>query len=196
MCGCLTGRMDAKPFITSFILPHEEVFARGHQGDEAWVITEHVAGDTGGATKFGIDQTSHPDVVVDSLTKESAIDIYTKEFDASGFGDLPYRLACLVFDIKVNGGPAVRFLQDGINALPAFHGPFALKVDGVLGPITVNAARRLSETDETVVLTVMLQEREQRYLALAREHPAKRKFVAGWLTRNNDIASYFGVHFD
>lgn len=188
--------MDATPFITSFILPHEEVFAKGHQGDEAWVISENEPGDSGGITKFGIDKASHPGIDVERLTKSAAVAIYKQEFTKSGFDQLSYRIGCLAFDIRVNGGPAVRFIQDGVNTLPAFRGQFALRVDGDLGPVTLRAVQRLSEDDETSVLAVMLQEREQRYIALTREFPSKRRFLDGWLKRNNDIATYFGVHFD
>jgi lysozyme family protein len=36
--------------------------------------------DPGGATKFGIDQRSHPDVDIKNLTEEQALEIYWNEF--------------------------------------------------------------------------------------------------------------------
>ena len=59
----------------AFILPHEEEFARGHWGDENFVIPENVSGDSGGWTKYGIDASSHPGVDVKDLTRPQAIAI-------------------------------------------------------------------------------------------------------------------------
>lgn len=60
--------------------------------------------DPGGATKFGIDQRSHPGVNIRQLTEEQAFEIYSKEWDAAGCNDMPSPKAEVFFDTAVNMG--------------------------------------------------------------------------------------------
>src|SRR6202007_182545 len=82
----------------AFVLPHEEEFARGHWGDENFVVSEHVPGDAGGTTKWGIDAASHPGVDVDDLTRDQAITIYNEEWKWRNMDALPEKLAVAMFD--------------------------------------------------------------------------------------------------
>lgn len=89
--------------------------------------------DPGGETKFGISKRAYPDLDIANLTREKAAELYrTDYFDACKCGQLPAPLAMLVFDAAVNQGTdaAIRMLQDALG----------VKVDGVIGPVTLAAA--------------------------------------------------------
>jgi len=60
--------------------------------------------DSGGATKFGIDQRSHPDVDIKNLTEDQATDIYWLEWIKDGCDHLPSPLDWIYFDACVNCG--------------------------------------------------------------------------------------------
>lgn len=60
--------------------------------------------DPGGATKFGIDQRSHPDVDIHNLTKDEALAIYWSEWLADGCETMPSPYAEVFFNCAVNMG--------------------------------------------------------------------------------------------
>jgi hypothetical protein len=60
--------------------------------------------DPGGATKYGIDQRSHPDVDIKNLTADRAVDIYWSEWIKYAADSLPYPLDWVFFDCCVNCG--------------------------------------------------------------------------------------------
>lgn len=174
---------DSPKFLRAikFILPHEEEFARGHWGDENFVVSENVSGDSGGLTKYGIDQSSHPGVDIEHLTKDQATAIYFEEWQKSGFEDLPEKVAIALFDVRVNGGPAVKWLQAILNALLGAK----LEVDGVIGPATLAAAARVNQ-DQFVAYFIGLRDERFRRLATG----SRAKFLAGWKERDRDLEKF------
>lgn len=60
--------------------------------------------DPGGATKFGIDQRSHPTVDIRKLTEDEAFYIYAREWEAAGCDNMPSPKAEVFFDTAVNLG--------------------------------------------------------------------------------------------
>ena len=164
-----------------FILPHEEDFLRGHWGDENFVIAEHVPGDAGGVTKYGIDASSHPGVDVADLTREQAITIYWQEWNFRDMDSLPERLAIACFDVWVNGGFAIKWLQTALNNFGA-----SLVVDGDLGSKTIAAA---NACDQDAVIRFFLNERDARFERLGK-YPALEQFLAGWEQRDADLRKY------
>lgn len=61
--------------------------------------------DSGGATKFGIDQRSHPKENIKNLTESRAKEIYFKEYwTRYGCEGRPYPLGEVVFNCCVNAG--------------------------------------------------------------------------------------------
>ena len=61
--------------------------------------------DPGGATKFGIDQASHPDVDIRNLTQAQAMQIYWDSYWSRNHCDnMPYPLGEAFFDVCVNNG--------------------------------------------------------------------------------------------
>lgn len=169
-----------------FILPHENEYARGHWGDPKFVVAENVSGDSGGVTKYGIDKSSHPGVDIANLTEEGAWAIYWKEFQAHRLDLLPNKIAVAVFDVYVNGGHPIEWLQTAINA--AGRTP-PLVVDGGLGPSTLNAVQQLTNIE--AVLSSFIKLRDQRFEAIA--NGGRAKFLSGWLQRDADLRKFLSV---
>ena len=71
-----------------------------HEGREF----ENDPDDPGGATKYGIDQRSHPNIDIKNLNKEEAISVYWNEWIKDGCEHLPAPLDWLFFDACVNCG--------------------------------------------------------------------------------------------
>ncbi len=174
----------------AFVLPHENAYARGHWGDENYVVVENVSGDAGGLTKYGIDQRSHPDVDIVHLTKSQAVSIYRKTYwDAHNLDALPDKLAICAFDVWVNGGNANLWLQHAYNIAPS-HGnkPF-LKEDGVLGPISLAA---LASANLNEMVTLFIGQRDTRFRFLASHYANDERFLLGWLQRDADLRKFLG----
>ena len=98
--------------------------------------------DPGGETKFGISKRAYPNVDIKSLTLEQAKAIYKSDYwDRSQCDSLPPVVAFQVFDTAVNSGigQSIRFLQRAVGVAD----------DGQVGPLTVNAVKRLDA--ETIV---------------------------------------------
>jgi lysozyme family protein len=172
----------------AFILPHEEDFARGHWGDENFVVTEDVPGDDGGATKYGIDAAGHPGIDVPHLTRDGAIAIYWKEWSLRNMDALPAKLAICAFDVWVNGGSASLWLQHAYNATRGAGAP-ALAEDGQLGPMSIRA---LQLADPDAITKVFLQERDARFQRLA-ANAHDRQFLAGWEQRDKDLTAFLAA---
>lgn len=173
-----------------FILPHEEAFARGHWGDENFVVAENVSGDSGGVTKYGIDASSHPGVDIRNLTRDGAIAIYAREWQKYGIEALPEKIAIAQFDVRVNGGHATKWLQHAINACrPPVAGLRNIIVeDGVMGPATIVAA---NQCDQDAIVPYFIQQRDARFKSIATG--ARAKFLAGWEQRDRDLEKFLGV---
>lgn len=144
---------------------------------------ENVANDSGGATKFGIDQASHPLVNIRALTKEKAKDIYFNEYWVPVAADkLKPRTAWVLMDCGVNCGriTAIQWLQKIVG----------VKVDGRIGPITIKAANGYGDD----VAIALINRRQKLYNALA-EKKSQRKFLKGWTNRNRALESIISQVF-
>lgn len=109
--------------------------------------------DPGGETKYGISKRSYPNVDIANLTLDGAQAIYLSDFWRECSCDqMPWPLCLFVFDMAVNQGqPIARvFLQRTLGVAP----------DGVIGPVTLAAANRM--TDEQLAL--FLTARAMRYM--------------------------------
>ena len=137
---------------------------------------ENVPGDPGGPTKYGIDQRSHPEVNIRSLTKEKAREIYARDYWQPIAGNqLQPRMAWAVMDCAVNCGrmQAIKWLQR----------PLDVTDDGRLGPVTLKAAQ---EAPDGPVAASILNQRGKFYQTLG-ARPGFRKFLRGWLNRNESL---------
>lgn len=122
-------------------------------------------------TKYGISAAAYPELSIMDLTLVDAQTIYQRDYWGKIRGDdLPPAIALLVFDAAVNSGSAraVRWLQ------------IALKVsaDGIIGPITIAAAKQCAGQGAQV----LAEYQSQRLLFLA-SLPTWRTFGLGWSRR-------------
>lgn len=156
-----------------FTLPWECAFKAGHQGDLAFVRAELDPDDPGGVTKYGIDQRDHPGVDVVNLTLEGAKAIYGAREWTWMLGErLDFPAFAVVFDACVNPGRVViSYLQHAVGAKP----------DGVFGEQTI-AAVNVASRDQ---LGAFLDRVNLYYQNVAEEKPRLRKFLSGWINRNN-----------
>lgn len=89
--------------------------------------------DPGGETKYGISKRAYPDEDIKNLTVERARDIYRRDYwDKIRGNDLPQRMAYYMLDAAINQGvkASITMLQEVLK----------VKVDGVIGPMTIKAA--------------------------------------------------------
>ena len=91
-------------FTTKFVIPHEAVYAKGHYGDNNYIIVENVEGDAGGLTYAGIDKASHPNFDYVHPTVDKAIAAYWIDFVDCGCKALAIPLCWVYFDCCVNNG--------------------------------------------------------------------------------------------
>lgn len=156
-----------------FVLKWETVFDR-----DGRPAASNDPDDPGGLTKFGIDQRSHPNINIRSLTKELASAIYHRDYWLPlRCHELPVPVGEVIFDIGVNNGKAraARWLQESLG----------VAADGFIGPVTLKAAQ---EADAPLLAARLLKRREAFYRSIARG--AKSKFLKGWLNRNAALAEF------
>ena len=148
------------------------------------VVLEHEGGyvndpdDPGGETNFGIAKRSHPDVDIANLTKDGAKEIYKEHYwDRNKVEDLSEELRHIYFDMCVNQGKgrAVKIMQRAANAKGA-----GLKVDGVMGPMTIAAM-------DGVELDRVRAYRVKYYADLVTRKPDLEKFYFGWFRRALEV---------
>lgn len=147
----------------------------GHEG--GYVFDKD---DPGGETHFGISKRSYPDLDIKNLTLDMAKEIYRNDYW------LPMKcdeiedqgVAAELFDFGVNAGhrQAVKTAQEAVTLLWK-----DIKVDGKIGPQTVQALNGYKHPDRLVVTMKSL--RAMYYINLVREKPALGKFIGGWLMR-------------
>lgn len=92
--------------------------------------------DPGLETKFGISKRAYPQLDIKALTLADAKVIYRRDYwQRCRCDELPEGVAFDMFDAAVNSGPgqAIRWLQRAVGVAD----------DGVLGPLTLAAVRRL-----------------------------------------------------
>lgn len=162
--------------------------------------------DPGGATKFGIDiRTLRSDAKkgayqaflkeigvrlpvdresIRMLSERQARAIYERSYwrplDRWQF---PRLTRAAMFDASVNCGfgRAVKCLQRHVG----------VDDDGVMGPVTCGAFRRLADYD---LARGVIEERELFYRRLANQRPAMKKFLKGWLNRAADLKTFLRTY--
>lgn len=130
--------------------------------------------DSGGRTRFGIAQASHPDIDVPNITIDEAKDIYRKEYWVKARCDaMPEMLQLPVFDCAVNCGVTNTFkmLQRALGVVD----------DGKIGPVTLKALAKCIPSELWI-----------RFMAERALHYSRSKqiehFGRGWMRRLMDVA--------
>ncbi|MBU2358699.1 MAG: peptidoglycan-binding protein [Alphaproteobacteria bacterium] len=162
--------------------------------------------DPGGATnhgvtihtmrRLGLDLTGDGKVDtadVRRLSQAQAVKIFVQHyFEAPGIARLPAPLQPSVFDMYVNAGTnAVKILQRLFNSMR-----IDVKVDGVIGPMTVAAAKRAMAAAPDHLADAYGIARRNYYYALADSRPASRRYArrqdggkGGWITRAEEFVA-------
>jgi lysozyme family protein len=144
---------------------------------------EHDPDDPGGATKFGIDQRSHPDVDIRNLTRQQAERIYLDEFYKSFASELPSPLALLVYDFRVNAGEGA--------AAKAMQRALGMGViDGIIGPFTREAIRNQLNDGQVSLIEQFTLKRMSFYEKLALQKPRMLKYLNGWTRRAKRVRNW------
>lgn len=142
------------------------------------VIAEHDPDDPGGCTKYGLDQRSHPDLHIESLTKEQAAQIYWNDYWTRSKANLmPLGVGEVIGNIAVNAGigRASKWLQKDVG----------VTVDGNIRPKTLTA---VNAANPDMLANALLQVTEAHYRSIAKGKLAK--FMGGWPNRNNDLRKF------
>lgn len=145
--------------------------------------------DAGGITNYGvslrflqnIDPTATRDDII-NMTKERGKELFHEHFwNRCKCYEMPNKIAFAMYDTAVNVGckQAVKFLQRALSDP-------AVQVDGLIGPITLNATRKYYASD---IVRNLLIEREEFYKNLAKNKPTQKVFLKGWLNRVNSLRS-------
>ena len=133
-----------------------------------------------GPSKWGITLATYrqwdPGATADTIrdmTRDDAAYFYQFQF-----GWEPLRIGAIysqavankVFDLQVNTGQGIVFLQRAVGVTP----------DGKLGPVTVAAVNSLPPDD---VLRGIYAAGKAHYDGIVAAHPEKQQFYAGWMAR-------------
>lgn len=125
--------------------------------------------DPGGETKYGISKRSYPGLDIKNLDLDTAIKIYKDDYwDENGIERLPFHIRYQFFDMTVNHGPhlAAKILQRAAK----------VKDDGIIGPKTIKAVERLSNTD-------LANQRALFFSAIVKNRSSQIVFLDGWINR-------------
>ena len=169
--------------------------------------------DRGGETNYGITYNTLNNaknkgwipfnVTIQNIQLEHAKIIYKKGYwDVVQADSLPHPLDLIMFDSAVNHGPgaAVKLLQKSLNALLRYT---ELKVDGIIGPLTLRAINDyvgLGSTPGTppnsniryLCIDVLLN-RVELYSSIVNSNKSQEKFLKGWLNRVLKLKSQAGL---
>ena len=118
---------------TKFLLVINRVLS--HEGGYV-----HDKNDPGGETQWGISKRSYPSVSIKELTRNQAIAIYYRDFWLKAHcEELSDGAGYQLMDSAVNSGisQSIRFMQRAVGVAD----------DGVYGPVTLAAIRKVTETD-------------------------------------------------
>lgn len=162
--------------------------------------------DPGGATNFGVtiqtlrrlglDLTGDGAVSVAdlrALSRNRAVDIFiTQYFRRPRIDEMPAALQPSLFDMYVNAGAnAVKILQRLLRDMG-----YAVAVDGVIGPQTLDAARSAAAPDPVLLRDAYGVARRNYYFRIADGRPASRKYArsrsggkGGWIRRAETFIS-------
>ncbi len=131
--------------------------------------------DPGGETKYGISKKAYPNVDIENLTVDDAVELYKDDYWLPAkIERLPDKLQGQYFDMVVNQGIAKssKILQRACNG----KNKDKIKVDGKVGPNTIKATARL-ESDRLRAYRIM------EYARLALTRPELEKYYYGWVKR-------------
>lgn len=147
------------------------------------------ASDKGGATKYGITQTtlsswrgkSVTENDVAALCDAEARDIYYNKFiTGPNFDKIPdMKLREMVIDAGVNSGPsrATKWIQEILG----------IQADGIMGVMTLTALRNMNPAQRHELRKAYTAKRMIYIASLVTADPSQIKFLRGWTSRVMDL---------
>lgn len=123
--------------------------------------------------------------VMRKITKEKAAQIFHYAFwNPLNLEKIPDPLACVWYDMAVNHGKAggTRMIQQALNNSVKAK----LKVDGISGPLTQEAAMREPKKCAEEALRIRINF----FKNLCQVKPSQQVFLKGWTNRAKDLQSY------
>lgn len=135
--------------------------------------------DPGGETKFGISKRSFPNMDIENMSRDQAIDIYNRFWWRKyGYENIESAdIAAKIFDLAVNMGPGTAHTHLQLAVMST--GGKNLKIDGVMGPRTIEAVNSHPLLE---LLLATLKLRAVKYYA----DLGKDRFLRGWIYRALD----------
>jgi lysozyme family protein len=147
-----------------------------------------LAGDSGGATRFGLASRSHPELVQSGYFSPKVGTamalLVAEQVYATGYAAPLHiaeikdqRLATAVLSMGINAGigTSARLLQESCNIYKA-----GIKVDNEIETTSIASINRINPTQ---LLAEFSGACRSFYFALAAEHENDRPFLGGWLNR-------------
>jgi lysozyme family protein len=102
--------------------------------------------DYGGETKYGISEEQYPDEDIKNLTPERALAIleadYWEPYHLSDILDQTVANQCFFLFVNMNPEKATKIIQTAVNGVG--RAIIFVKVDGVMGPVTIQAVNSLA----------------------------------------------------
>ncbi len=163
--------------------------------------------DTGGETWRGIARKKNPKwpgwIIVDSLRakpgfpqslaksedlQKHVLAIYKRQYwDVMNLDLLNnQQVATELYDTGVNAGPGVAavFFQRVLNVCNLNGKLFPdLVVDGAVGPVTISAFNKLSNTDQLMVWRLLNCLQGEKYVSIAEANRSQEVFMRSWASR-------------
>ncbi len=130
--------------------------------------------DGGGRTQYGISERSNPEAWKDGkVTEAEAREIYFNKYVKGPKFDLVLdpKLQAQLIDFGVTSGPMVAIMK--------LQGVLGLKVDGVIGPITLT---KINTT--TNLNNLLLSERIKMICKIVSKDTTQIKYLNGWINRS------------
>lgn len=179
-------------------MPNVEEIARDIISREGGFVDD--PDDPGGATKYGVTIETMRLLGLDldgdghvskkdlrTLTRAQAERIFIEYyFKRPGLAELPAILQASIFDMYVNAGQnAIKILQQLLTRMG-----FPVVVDGIIGPLTITAAKDAAEAAPDHLADAYGIARRNYYYALADHRMQSRKYArkrdggkGGWIVR-------------
>lgn len=126
------------------VLAHEGEYSADPHDPGNWTGGRVGRGELRG-TKWGISAAACPDLDIAALTQDQAAHLYRVRYWNPVHADhLPFAVAWQLFDYAVNSGV--------VTAVRAWQGVLNVTADGIIGPHTLKAARRVPTTTQVLGL--------------------------------------------
>lgn len=171
--------MDSLKFLfaINLVLSAEGELSVDPEDDGNWTGGAQGKGELVG-TKYGISAAQYPSIDIRGLNRAQAVQIYWRDYwIPNRCEDMPIRTAAAYFDACVNQGPNL--------AAVALQRALGVKADGVVGPITLAAAR---SSEDTELVWRVLAERAWQYTGTKNF----KRFGRGWINRLFEICKAIG----